>query len=377
MGHESGQLGIEAIISGLGQRLVEARTSLLRVSVSLSDFHPEVIGRSYNWHRLKGASTDYREYTLKRSDAFTKSPVRLIQEGAEAVRRRLDGPNAQLDFPIAHELAADGATDYAAMALKFSNGTRQFISWAGDGPEGFSSEELALFDTLLPFISLRLEVEHGRHVTDQVLGIYLGDNAAKKVLSGAVRRHEGEDMEAVIFYCDLRGFTRLTEALPAADVIQTLSVYYDAVGGPVRARGGDILKMIGDGMLAVFPIGRGMDCARAAQEAAEAAKEARHALAALTPADLPEGAHPLAAGFALHVGTVTFGNVGSRDRLDFTVIGPAVNEVARVEAMTKILGRSILLSADFTKAANGLETKSLGFHALRGIRDPRELFTLA
>ena len=376
LGDHGGQrFPLDQVVGQLGELAREDGIDVWRVAFSLSDYHPEVIGRSYLWTHGRGVEVQDRQYTPKRSDLYMRSPIRIIHEGADGLRRRLAGPNAQLDFPILQELRNEGATDYAGMALKFSDGTRHFISWATSRIGGFGEDELRRLDDLTPLICLRLELEHSRRVTEQILATYLGDDAARKVIAGDVRRAAGEEILAVIFYCDLRGFTRMTEQLDAASVVRALAEYYDAVSGPVRARGGDILKMIGDGMLAIFPLRDGMDAGRAGHEALAAAREARDALAAIPNEALPDGVDSLAAGFALHFGPVTFGNVGSRERLDFTVIGPAVNQATRLESLTKILGRSILLSEEFARLPHGSTTRSLGFHALRGVRDPREIFT--
>jgi adenylate cyclase len=371
--HGGHRYSIEEVAQHLGELAREDGIDLYRVGFSLSDYHPEVIGRTYNWYKDRGVEVQDRQYTPKRSDLYMRSPIKIIHEGADGLRRKLEG-DRPLDFPILDDLRAAGATDYAGMALKFSDGTRHFISWATSQPGGFTPEELRHLDDLTPLICLRLELEHARRVTQQILTTYLGDDAARKVISGDVRRAAGEEIHCVIFYCDLRGFTRMTEDLGANDVIKALGAYYDAVSGPVRTRGGDILKMIGDGMLAVFPFRDGLDAARAAAEALDAAKEARDGLASIPEDTLPAGVGALAAGFALHAGQVTFGNVGSRERLDFTVIGPAVNEAVRIENLTKILGRSILLTEQFAHLLPPETTRSLGFHALRGVRDPREIF---
>jgi adenylate cyclase len=375
--HGGRRVPLEEFVEELGGLALSDGVDLYRVSFSLSDYHPEVIGRSYAWTRGRGVEVVDRQYTPKRSDLYLRSPIRVIHDGADAVRRRLEGANEPSDFPILDDLRAEGVTDYAGMALRFSDGSRHFLSWATNRPGGFSTGELRLLDDLTPLICLRLELEHSRRVTAQILTTYLGDDAARKVIGGDVRRMAGEEIHAIIFFCDLRGFTKMTEELPAGKVIQALGAYYDAVSGPVRTRGGDILKMVGDGMLAIFPVRDGLDAGRAGREALEAAKEAREGLANIAPEDLPDGVSALSAGFALHAGDVTFGNVGSRERLDFTVIGPAVNQAVRVEGLTKILGRSILLTEEFARLQTGANLRSLGFHALRGVRDPREIFAPA
>jgi adenylate cyclase len=375
--HHGQSLTIEAIVEGLATRVITDGLPLMRVSVNLSDYRPEVVGRAYSWVRDKGIEITDRAYTPKRAETYWASPIRIIAEGADGLRRRLEGPDAQLDFAITRELQAQGATDYVGMALNFSDASRNFVSWATDKHGGFSTDELTFFDLILPLMNMRLELAHARRITEQLLTTYLGTDATRRIMSGEIRRSLGEDINCVIFYCDLRGFTRLTDMLQPSEIISVLGEYYDAVGGAVRLHGGDVIKMIGDGMIAIFPVMNDADAGRAARAALDAAREARQALESIEPSRLPDGVDRLAAGFALHVGQVTFGNIGSRDRLDFTVIGPAVNEVSRIEPLTKVLGHSLLLTEDFTKLQTGIEVKSLGVHALRGVRTPREIFTIA
>jgi adenylate cyclase len=370
-------LVIEDIVKNVFDRVRDDGVALMRFGVNLSDYHPAVVGRSYVWEQGAGLEITDRAYTPRRSDVYLDSPIRIIQEGADGLRRRLDGPNARLDFPIVRELKVRGATDYVGVALDFSDGSRHFASWASDRPGGFAPDELNLLDALLPLLSVRLEVAHSRRVTLQLLTTYLGNEATRRIISGEFRRSLGEDISAVIFYCDLRGFTHMTDILAPAEIIAVLSEYFDAVAGAVRTRGGDIIEMIGDGMIAIFRVTPEFTLEHAAAEALEAAREARAALAAVPADRLPGKIEMLRAGFALNVGQVTFGNIGSRDRLDFTVIGPAVNEASRIEPLTKTLGQSILMTEAFARLHRDPAIRSLGFHALRGVREPREIFALA
>lgn len=370
-------LVIEDIVKNVFDRVRDDGIPIMRFGINVSDYRPQVIGRSYVWEENMGLEIIDRDFTPKRTDMYLDSPIRVIQEGADGLRRRLDGPSAQLDFPIVRELKDRGATDYVGVAVDFSDGSRHFASWATDRPGGFKETELNLLDALLPLLSVRLEVAHSRRATQQLLTTYLGVEATRRIMSGEFRRSLGEDIEAVIFYCDLRGFTRMTELLQSSEIIAVLSEYFDAVAGAVRTRQGDIIEMIGDGMIAIFRVTDDFTAAQAANEALEAAREAIAALAAIPSARLPKPINALHAGFALNVGQVTFGNIGSRDRLDFTVIGPSVNEASRIEPLTKSLGYPVLMTDAFAKLCKGEAIRSLGFHVLRGVREPREIFTLA
>jgi len=375
--HHGVREGLLALVGGFGAELLAAGLGVQRISVSLSDFHPEFVGRQYNWKKDGAPERIDRRYTPRRSDAYLQSPVKIIHDGAEAFRRRLTGPHAQADLPVLEEVRDAGATDFVAFPLKFTDGTRQYISFASDAPGGFPAAELAFLEDLLPLLCLRIEIEHARLVTDQLLTVYLGRTAAPRVLAGEMRRVRGETIEAVILAADMRDFTRLADTLSPDAVFAALSVFYDALAAPTAEAGGDVIKMIADGVLAVFPLpGDPSGQKGLAEKAARAAREAIGALAALTPEDLPPGVFPLRAGVALHEGRVPFGNVGSRDRLDFTLIGPAVNEAFRIEALTKTLGRPILLSAAFAQLLGG-GCVSLGRHLLKGVGEPAEIFALA
>jgi adenylate cyclase len=370
-------LVIEDIVKAVFERVRADGIPIMRFGVNVSDYRPQFIGRSYFLEEGGGLEIVDRDYTPKRTETYHDSPIRVIQEGADGLRRRLDGPNAQLDFPIVRELKARGATDYVGVAVDFSDGSRHFASWTTNRAGGFKDSELNLLDALLPLLSVRLEVAHSRRATQQLLTTYLGTEATRRIMSGEFRRSLGEDIEAVIFYCDLRGFTRMTEMLQSGEIIAVLSEYFDAVAGAVRARQGDIIEMIGDGMIAIFRVTSDFTATQAANEALETAREAIAALAAIPAARLPNPVNELRAGFALNVGQVTFGNIGSKDRLDFTVIGPAVNEASRIEPLTKSLGYPVLMTDAFAKLCPGEAIRSLGFHVLRGVREPREIFTLA
>jgi adenylate cyclase len=358
---------------------------LLRVGLSLGDVHPQLAARTYSWRRGQPIEEIERHLAASNTDTYLLSPVRVIREGADALRRRLDRGPEQLDFPILTELKAAGATDYVAMALRFADGSRHFLSWATDRPGGFTSAQLAELYDLLPLIGLRIELDHARAVTQTLLTTYLGRDAAKRISRGTIRRGEAERIDAIIMFSDVRGFTRLADTLPPEDAVAVLSAYYDAVAGAVKDFGGDIVKLLGDGLLAIYPLTPEAGEERVGKArvdhvacgAVAAVRRARQALEDMTPADLPDGAWPLRAGFALHAGPVIFGNVGSSDRLDFTVVGPAVNEVTRVEELTKSLGFPVLVTEAFAALECPTPLTSLGFHALRGVSEPKELFTLA
>lgn len=364
----------EDFYAELCERLVAAGIPLFRTQYGQIAMHPQVFAVAYLWRRDRGVEVTERPRGTERSADYHTSPVFLIHQGVDSLRRRLDIAESELDFPILGELKAEGATDYVAMAMPFSTGQINYVSWATDRAGGFTTADLTLLHDLLPLISLRLELASAYNMANTLLDTYLGTSAARRVLAGTITRAEGERIEAAIFYSDLRNFTAMADTRPSQEVIDTLNAYFDSMIEPVKAKGGDVLKFIGDGMLAIFPY-RG-DADMASCRAISAAIEGFENLAALNRRRAETDLPPLKAGVALHAGEVVFGNIGSADRLDFTVIGPAVNEVSRMDALSFVLDRPLVTSAEFARCDCGMNLESLGFHVLRGVREPRELFGL-
>ena len=226
---------------------------------------------------------------------------------------------------------------------------------------------------LLPFISQRLTHECSKQAARSLLRIYLGANAAERILAGQFRRATAQAIRAVIWYCDMRGFTALSDANPAAEVVKTLDAYFDCVASPIDDHGGEVLKFIGDAVLGIFPIedaGPAEPCRRALA----AVDDARANLARLNADRATRGEPALGLGIALHAGEVMYGNIGAKNRLDFTVIGAPVNEVCRVEALTRTLGVDVLLTQTFVRVAELTGARSLGRHTLKGVAQPQEVF---
>lgn len=368
------------LVAAVAERLIAAGLPLRRVTSGLLAMHPQIFARTFVWDRVDGMADLARGFEIEQSEFYRSSPVRLIHLGAPGFRRRLEGPPAADDFPVLADLRAAGATDYLIRPLDFAAVRRSFVAFATDRPGGFSDEEIARLDDLVPILSLRFETAMQRQLLDTLLSLYLGRDAARRVATGAVRRGDGETIRAAIMSCDMRGFTRLTDRASASEVIALLDVYLDVVTLAVHGEGGEVLKFMGDGCLAIFPADEGTgtgtagrDACRRALAAACAALTAIDAIEDLPPALGPSG---LKVGFALNFGDVVYGNIGSTERLDFTVIGPAVNEVARIEALCKVLDRKLLTTSTFADELDLPEAlRSVGLHVLRGRREPTEIYT--
>lgn len=375
---EHGGRGIELgpFLAELCERLATEGVPLQRVSLGVRPMHPEVYARNVRWKRGEpGVAVNDRDYTIRDTDAYRTSPIKLIHDGAGGLRRRLVGPAAVLDFPILEELRAEGATDYVIMPVVHSSGVTDFISWATDRPDGFSTANLTLLYDLLPLIALRVELASSYDATRTLLTTYLGREPARRVLAGSVRRQNVETIRAAVLVSDVRSYTRMTDRLPPGQIVQLLDDYFERVAEPIEDRRGEVLKFIGDGLLAMFDARD--DAADACRRALEASKQALASLAEGNVGRAARGLPEIHIGVGLHLGEVQYGNIGARDRLDFTVIGPAVNEASRVEALCKVLQRPLLASGAFAEAVGIDSLQSLGFHGLRGVAEPQEIFGLA
>lgn len=369
-------------VRGLCERMIGAGLPVSRVRVTTRTLHPQFVGLTHTWTRgVEDVDEMTPPHSIIYEDRYLKSPYAPIFEGAAAIRRRLDIPAATMDFPILEELKAEGATDYIAMPLEFSDGRRSAITFAGDRPGGFTTHELSLVYDALPAISRMFELHAMRRTAKTVLETYLGRQTGERVLNGQIKRGDGDEIHAVIWFCDLRGSTALAEKLPRSEFLELLNEFFECVAGAVLDHGGEVLRYMGDAALAIFPIGVVGPHPEKCQihidtcgVALEAAKNAVLRVDTLNAAREARGASALGFGIGLHLGDVLYGNIGVHERLEFTVIGPAANSAARIEGLCKTLDKRILLSGDIAKVIpDGLV--SLGFQVLRGVREPVEVFT--
>ncbi len=360
------------IIDEFAWRLVAAGAPLLGVSLHGQTLHPQFLGATYLWWRDPGQThTLMIGHGIANRTPYAGNIVRRVREGGETVRRRLDGPDQQLDFGILHDLKARGATEFLALPIPSPFGFgRYMVAFATDRADGFTDKDAADLTILSRRLSVIADMNSQRLIAQNVLRAYLGPQTGPKVLAGQIRRGSGEAISAVVWSSDLRGFTELSDHVSGDRVIAILNEVFDLQAAAIARHGGEILKFIGDGLLAIFPAPTADDAPRAAASALAAARETLAALAARTS---PDGEAPLRIVIALHYGSVIYGNIGAADRLDFTVIGPAVNLVSRVEAVAKSLDLPLVVSDDFV-AAYGETLPSIGMHKLRGLERPHELF---
>ena len=367
---------IQEIVSGFCERLVGFGLRIVRVGAIIGTLHPRVRSYYFVWRRDHGISEHSGSHGIENSKDFQQSPFPDVLFNGLSIRRRLEG-DCKPDYPILEELRADGATDYIALPMEFGGGERNGLSFAMDRKGGFTNQELKALYPLIALLGRVLETKALRRTAVNLLDTYVGRDAGERILGGQVRRGDMESVQAVLWYCDLRGFTTLSETLPGRDVIELLNDYFQAMAGAVRDADGEVLKFIGDAMLAIFrprqsSSPRGSTCDRALA----AAEQAIAALSEINAGRAEHGKPELVSGLALHVGEVLYGNVGGEDRLDFTVIGPAVNLVTRIEHLCVDQGRPLVVSAEFAEMLSR-PSESLGRHKLRGIAEPQEIFAPA
>jgi len=370
-----GEPYFDNIFAELCRRLCDRGLPLDRATLHLRTLHPQFMGATVYWQPDWGEARFARfGHTLLEDARYLRSPLKPLFEGeVEGIRQRLDVPRPEGApwFGIYDELEAAGFIDYVALPMTFVSGTRHASTWATQRPGGFDTEHLSTIDDLLPVLAMVVEIRLNRRIARNLLEAYVGPRAGERILAGEIRRGSGETVSAAVWMCDLRGFTRLSGRMPHQAVIDCLNRYFDVMAAAVTDHGGEILKFIGDAMLAIFPLEDADACSRAF-EAALAAKAGMEAL---------ELEHCLGAdeaiGFSivLHAGDVVWGNVGAAARLDFTVIGPAVNVASRLEELAKRMDEPIIVTREFAGGCRGAADRleSLGRFALRDVADEVEL----
>lgn len=349
--------------------LTAAGLPIWRVSYALMTMHPEVLWRTVQWKRGDAVVVRDQPHARLDDDFYKKSAVAVVRESRKNARVRLT--SGDLTFPICFDLAKQGGTDYLVQALPFSNGQVSYISFATDAAGGFSDAHLEILEAIRPLLARRIELDSSYYATRALLDVYLGKNAARRVFAGEFKRGQGELIDAAIWFSDMRDFTARSDRTSPGEVIETLDVYFDAVATAIAEHGGEVLKFIGDAVLGIFPLG---DDPRGACRNALAAAD--QAFATLAKAN-ESRTDPIAIGAALHRGQVMYGNVGARDRLDFTVISSSVNEASRLESLTKQLKTSLAFSKSFADTAGIDDVVDLGEHALKGVKASLRVFTRA
>jgi adenylate cyclase len=370
-----GAVGPLQVVDRLCAGLVAAGVPLHRCEAFVRTLHPQVVGRSFLW--LAGAGIEVREqsYAYLNSESFTAGPVGALFRTGEARRHRLGGDSGDHGAGL-DELVDAGYTDFYAGPMPFINGEVHAITFATRVPAGFTDDAIAAIDRVLRPLSRVAEILALTRTAANLLSTYVGRNAGGRILAGRIQRGDADTIDAVLWFSDLRGFTELSQRIPSAELLRVLNDLFDCQVPAIERHGGEVLKFIGDGLLAIFPLAPGGAARDAVAAALVAADEAAAALERLNLARRGAGRVEIHYGLALHVGEVAYGNIGGSGRLDFTCIGPAVNLAARLESLTGRLGVGVAMSEVVARQC-GRPVCSLGSFELKGITEPVEAFGLA
>jgi adenylate cyclase len=365
----------EALTEGFAQALQSAGIPVWRLAVIIRTLHPQLLAQALRWWAKRPQVDVLRvPYAQSQTAEFLNSPLVPIYEGAGGIRRRLDIPDPVLDFGILEELHAEGASDYVAMPITFLDGQINVLTLASDRPGGFSTSDLGHVYEILGVLGRLYELHTMRATAVTLLDTYLGKHAGERVLKGSIKRGDGEHIEAVIWFCDLRESTPLAQSMSQEQFLGALNQFFDCMAGAVLEHSGQVLRFIGDAALAIFPVADS-EAATVHERALAAAVQANQRIGEVNVKRVEKGWLPLDYGLALHVGDVTYGNIGTAERLEFTVIGDAANYAARLESLCKSVHRKVLASAAFAQYFSE-RFESLGMHAMRGIDAKQEVLAL-
>jgi adenylate cyclase len=356
------------------ERLVRAGIPLSRVNIFIRTLHPDIFGFSFVWRPGEEVTVTSASFDAPDSQEFKSSPLAILYETASEVRYRLDDPESAR-FPFLDDMRAEGVTDYFAAPLLFADGLINSSSWTTKQPGGFSNAQLDGLRSLIPPLARLIEIISLRRRASLLLDTYVGNRAGERILGGQIRRGHTDTMDAAIWLSDLRGFTALSDRLPAETVVDILNSYFDCQVSAIKTHGGEVLKFMGDGLLAVFPIDEYVgDVRQVCSRVLEAARDSRASVEALQY-PIGETVERFRFGVALHVGKILYGNIGGGNRLDFACIGPAVNLAARLEKIAGRLNRTIVASAGFAGICAGGWTE-LGEFPIAGFSKAERVFGL-
>jgi adenylate cyclase len=371
------------VLTGMCGRLNAAGFALVRASVANNLLDPTFDARGVRWLRNQGGLEEPfpRVDDPMANENWTRSPFFALLESRKPILRRRLNDYRRGEFPILDQFQDEGVTDYVAFISRVGEGVLLgegegiVVSWTTDAPGGFTDAHIELLAGILPALTMVFMLRTMHRTARTVITTYLGTDAAERVLAGNIVRGRAEPIRAVVWFSDLVGFTRITETASAETVLALLNDYAEIQVEEIESHGGHVLKFIGDGILAIFPQD---DTTMACKQALLAAAGHRHDIAALNERRAASGLPVTETHVALHVGELLYGNLGSPRRLDFTVLGPAVNEAARIEALCGSLDKNVIVSTAFADAAGDARNQlvSLGRYAMKGVARPQELFTL-
>lgn len=367
---------IASFVSDFAECLLRHAIPVWHIYLGVRRLHPAFRGRAFVW-RLDTRTTTVklRRHGIEATPYYLDHPIAEIFSTGTTIRRCLRDDLTADDYPVLHKLKSEGGTDYLALPLDFPANAYQAISFTSCRRDGFNQNDIAILEDVLPALSAVTELLNERDDTRHVLATYVGERAGGRILGGAIQRNACGTVNSVLWLCDMEGFTEVAEVLSPEELLELLDDYFDAVVTPIEAAGGEVLKFMGDAVLAIFELASEADHEAKCIEACRAALTATAAVNRLSAKWQEKIGHPVSFGIALHIGPVSYGNVGSASRLDFTAIGPAVNLVSRIERLTRVVKQAIVLSEDFVKHLNRPVVK-LGSFQLKGISRPQMVYGL-
>ena len=363
------------VLQHLCDRMIATGVNIDRGAVFVTTLHPYILGRSFVWRRGQKVVISEADISIEGTEEWRNSPVIEAMSSNRPIRAHLDQATAK-EYPVYKGLRAEGMTDYLAQPIEFINGERHVISWATKHKGGFTKDDLAAFEAVRNPVARIAEVYALRRTAVNLLNTYVGHEAGTRILLGQIRRGHTESINAAILLADMRGFTAFADTRPGTEVVALLNDFFECLVTAIHNHDGEVLNFMGDGLLAIFRITAEHGEADMAGEALAAAREARVRVIELNKRRAEKDEPPLNWGVALHCGEVLYGNIGGAARLDFTTIGPAVNMAARLEALSKRMGRTVIVSSAVARHCRPTVVP-LGRHELRGFREMEEVFGLA
>lgn len=359
---------VAAVTGGYSEHLVAAGVPLWRATCHLPKLHPEAFGAATVW-RSDAEAVELVPVTFDVADSprYHRNPISVVHKTRAPFRGQPSDPEQRAQWPLFEDLAAFGATEYWLTPIPLERRIVATVSYATLAPGGFSDADLATITATLPALASVMEVFMLRTTIDDLLDVYLGREARSRILSGQIKLGAGDLVQAVVLMADMRDFSIHMETLDRAVLRDLLQGYFRSLVGAVVDHGGDVLKFMGDGLLAFFPTRAQETPAAVATRALGAAQAAQARLAAFNRDQLANQAPQAEFGIALHVGDMFLGNIGAFERQDFTVMGPAVNRAARIESLCRPLDQPLLLSADFVAQVPDTPVVDLGQHTLKGV----------
>lgn len=366
-----------SFVDQLCAKINQAGIPVDRVRIGFKTIHPQMDVWAYYWTKSEGKAYLWGgEHGIRTSSSYYGSPAEWVHLNHATFRRKLDSLDPKKDHQLLFEQADLGFTDYIMLPLDFSDGSAAIIAYATAFDSGFSDQNIQDLERLIGFIGPIIEVHATRKIAITLLDTYIGHRSGERIMHGQIQRGDGEKIEAALWFSDLRNYTGLSEQYRQDVVFDLLNDYFQTISDVVGNHGGEILKFIGDAVLVIFPVDTDIGASTACNAALQAAREGFELFEEQNQTRLAQQKPLIKFGIGLNFGDVVFGNVGALDRLDFTVMGPAVNLTARLEELTKTADCPLLLSEEFARHAD-IKAESLGDFSFKGIRGQHEVFCVA